>query len=873
MVKTKKHSCIWRAAIASVLCIVIILTLASCNQKGGSTEVYTKDELAANINTESVAEFDYAADYFNLWKLPQFNMTKIKKVEKKIHDNYVLSLPEPEDFARAAALKFLDTYYGGDDELNTSDIDAVTDALLYSLVSEMGDKYAYYRNDVETDSFDTDMSGQICGIGVLIQRLSDGTCEIIEVYEGSGAFNSGLKAGDIITAVDGTVLTPKNQESGMNMISGKAGTTVKITVSRNGSQMEFTVTRSVIVVPSVTYEIIGTGEEMIGYIRISSFKANTDDQFTEAINALESADVKGIMFDLRSNPGGYLDSVVNAIDYLIPDRNKIVSYKFKNSPETVEYSKTSHSIKIPSVVLCDEYTASAGELFCAAMRDYNTSGIFNSTVVGEVTYGKGVMQSTFSFLDGSSITMTTAYYNPPSGVNYNDDGIAPDGVIPDIIISDDQSTNDIDELYDAGLAELYALVQMHSGSISKELLLNNIATAEVEEFKYISNYLRLWKFPIFDKTKLDTVQTIYQTSIGSEMTVEDMARSVADIFLNQYYDKTEMSDQTKMTSALVNSWLDTLGDEFGQYRDAGEYEDYVYENSDNKGIGISYNTASHKITKVMASSPAERAGILVGDMLYAVEGVRYTDNNDQIMALIKDHTKSVVQISILRGDSNTPINLKVARSYEHSDVITYSIIENDIGYIQITRFRENISTHFTTAVNYVKSHGAKGIIFDLRGNSGGELAQVVGVIEQFAKSGDTIIEIDYFSDTYTDQTIKANKNGDVLNDSDGSLLPVVVICNADTASAAELFVASVRDYTKSGTLNAKTVGTVTFGKGIMQSTQKLYDGTAVTYTVAYYNPPCGVNYDKIGITPDYIVEDSTAQRVKAIKVLREMIED
>ena len=165
----------------------------------------------------------------------------------------------------------------------------------------------------------------------------------------------------------------------------------------------------------------------IGFIEITSFKSNTDELFEEALTYMYSMNVEGIVFDVRNNPGGYLDSVLNVLDMMVGADTPLASYVDAGGREVVyESTGIGAPLAVPAVVICNEYTASAGELFTAAMRDYNAMGILKARVVGVNTYGKGVMQTTYSFLDGASITLTSAFYNPPSGVNYDGVGVKPD---------------------------------------------------------------------------------------------------------------------------------------------------------------------------------------------------------------------------------------------------------------------------------------------------------------------------------------------------------------------------------------------------------------------------------------------------------------
>jgi carboxyl-terminal processing protease len=190
-------------------------------------------------------------------------------------------------------------------------------------------------------------------------------------------------------------------------------------------------------------------------VRIVSFKSNTFDQFKTAIDSLEAEGVDGIIFDLRSNLGGYVKSVVDVVSYLIPDGNVIISYAYKNRPEVVTLSQDAgedHAVDLPFVILCDYYTASSAEIFTAAMRDYNDTGLVRATIVGTTTYKKGVIQNTYYYpFDMSTVTLTVAYYKPPCGVNF--DGV---GIEPDVYVEYDGG--ETDNQLETGIEELLLLI-------------------------------------------------------------------------------------------------------------------------------------------------------------------------------------------------------------------------------------------------------------------------------------------------------------------------------------------------------------------------------------------------------------------------------
>ena len=332
--------------------------------------------------------------------------------------NYLL--PDAKILAENTASLYFESFHSVTD---TSDKDAVTDALLSCYVYATGDKYSVYRTPEEFEDYSADMNGSFYGIGVVITYDSQkNTITVSEVYSESGASEAGILPGDLIIGSDGSRLEKVGYSKTVEALRDDSKLTVEVTLLRGDTELTLTVTKKRLVEESVKYSI---DENRIGYIKISSFKSNTFAQFKTAVDFMTENSAVGIIYDLRSNPGGYLSAVVDILSYISPKGTRIVS--FSNGYANAKTDKDSHSLLLPSVVICNERTASAGELFTAAMRDFDEEfDYFEVTTVGSRTYGKGVMQSTFSLGDGSHVTLTVAYYNPPSGVNYDGEGIRPD---------------------------------------------------------------------------------------------------------------------------------------------------------------------------------------------------------------------------------------------------------------------------------------------------------------------------------------------------------------------------------------------------------------------------------------------------------------
>lgn len=439
--KNAKLKSIKRAACTLVVFVLLVLLFTSCTRSAGSDTVYSKDILTENVTRGATSEHDFVWQYLDEWDFPTFTASKLKSVETTFRVYFYKDVPDSDELAPTVALAFLEGYY---DLVDLTDEGAVTDAIIDSYVTSLGDRYSVYRTKDEYKDYSSGMSGNYTGIGIVVTQSDEGLIHINSVNEGGSAYEKGLKAGDLITSVDGIPVLERGYEDSINAISGEEGTTVTLTVDRDGESLTFTLTRRKLVESSVTYSL----ENGIGYIKISSFKSNTDEQFIAAVDYMEKNGARAVIYDLRNNTGGYLSSVLNALDYVAPKGTTLAS--FSNDYDDDEVSKSSHSFLIPTVVICNEMTASAGELFTAGIRDLADMGYLDATLVGTKTFGKGIMQSTFTLSDGSTITLTVAYYMPPSGKNYHEVGITPDVVV--------DRTKDGDVQLDAAYAAIESLL-------------------------------------------------------------------------------------------------------------------------------------------------------------------------------------------------------------------------------------------------------------------------------------------------------------------------------------------------------------------------------------------------------------------------------
>lgn len=295
------------------------------------------------------------------------------------------------------------------------------DGVYKGFVDAVGDPYTVYYNEAETKELFESTEGEYSGIGaVLSQNIKTMEIVINNVYEDSPAEKGGLKNGDIIYKVDDIDVTDIELSEAVTWIRGEKGSKVNIGVIRNGKEITCEVIRDVIEAVTVSHEMM---DGDIGYLRITEFDGVTGKQFTKQLAELESEGMKGLVIDLRANPGGNLDVTVEMLKEILP-KGVIVSTKEKDGTEKIYENKEDNTFDKPLVVLVDGYTASASEIFSGAVKDYKVG-----TIVGTQTFGKGIVQSILDLQDGTSLKVTIAEYFTPSGENIHGKGITPDVVV------------------------------------------------------------------------------------------------------------------------------------------------------------------------------------------------------------------------------------------------------------------------------------------------------------------------------------------------------------------------------------------------------------------------------------------------------------
>ena len=301
------------------------------------------------------------------------------------------------------------------------DMTKVEDGIYAGMMNGLGDPYTVYYTKEEYKALNEDTEGKYSGIGAVVsQNPNSKIITIVKIFDNSPANDAGLQVGDIIHKIDGEEVAGTDMDILVKTkIRGEEGTSFKMTVLRGDDrkEVELDLTRRSIEVETVAGKML---DNNIGYIAVSQFDAVTSEQFKSNIESLQSQGMTKLIVDLRGNPGGLLDQVVDMLDYILPEG--LVLYTEDKYGEREEYySDGSHELKIPMVVLVNENSASASEVFTATFRDFEWG-----KVVGKTTFGKGIVQNVLPLGDGTAVKITTQHYYPPSGYDLHKVGIKPD---------------------------------------------------------------------------------------------------------------------------------------------------------------------------------------------------------------------------------------------------------------------------------------------------------------------------------------------------------------------------------------------------------------------------------------------------------------
>ncbi len=339
----------------------------------------------------------------------------------------------------------INSYYLNDSEIDEQEM---IEGLYSGYVSGLGEAYTTYYTADEYAALMESSSGEYSGIGVSVsQNLNTGVITIVNPFENGPGYEAGMRKDDILYAVEGEEVTGVDINQVVAKIKGEDGTSVNLTVYRPSTDeyIDMTVERRVVQNPTVTWEMKDDG---IGYIQITEFDEVTIEQFDQAVGELSSQGAKGLIFDLRDNPGGRLDSVCQMLDRLLPEGELLVYTMDKDGNKEEYYAEDEDTLALPAIVLVNGNSASASEIFTAALQDYGVA-----TIMGTTTFGKGIVQVILPLGDGSAVKVTQSQYYTPDGVC-----IHGEGVTPDIEVEADTSSENDSQL-EAAIEQMEAMIQ------------------------------------------------------------------------------------------------------------------------------------------------------------------------------------------------------------------------------------------------------------------------------------------------------------------------------------------------------------------------------------------------------------------------------
>lgn len=336
--------------------------------------------------------------------------------------------------------QLVDQYFLFEEDIDKKQMEA---GIYKGLLAGLEDPYTVYYTQEEYEALTEETEGVYCGIGVLVsQNISSGLITALRVFQGSPAEEAGMKKGDILYKVGEEETSDYELDVLVQQkIRGEEGTYVDLTVIRDGEEVELHIQRRIVEVTTVESRML---EDKIGYIMVTQFELVTGDQFKEAVRSLQEQGMEKLIIDLRDNPGGVLDAVVEMAAYVLPENKlegTIVATSDKYGKGDRYYSeggkicfesdsgqkdprypkKDEHELDIPIVVLINGNSASASEVLAGALRDYGCAKL-----VGTTSFGKGIVQSLVQLEDGSAVKMTVSHYYTPGGVDLHKKGLEPD---------------------------------------------------------------------------------------------------------------------------------------------------------------------------------------------------------------------------------------------------------------------------------------------------------------------------------------------------------------------------------------------------------------------------------------------------------------
>lgn len=347
-------------------------------------------------------------------------ITAVCAITITIKVSYAINKTPKKIMTEAELVELVETYESiVDDYYEDVDKNELIDAAISGMIEYLDDPYSTYLDEYKSASFNEELEGEYVGMGGEITFSKEGKIYITKIFENSPAASAGLKVKDVITKIDGKSVEGMNLNEVSDLIKGKSGTKVELTILREGKEETIEVTRGKVDIESVTSKIISKGDKKIGVINISVFANNTYDQFVKAEKELEESGIDSLILDLRGNSGGYLTTVKSIAELFLNKNDIIYQLDTKGKIEKV-INKKDPTIKLKTAVLVNKASASASEILTAALKEN-----LSSPVIGVTTYGKGKVQKTRTLSSGAMIKYTIQNWLTPEGNEIEGKGVAP----------------------------------------------------------------------------------------------------------------------------------------------------------------------------------------------------------------------------------------------------------------------------------------------------------------------------------------------------------------------------------------------------------------------------------------------------------------
>lgn len=346
----------------------------------------------------------------------------------------MIGYQDPVSQKVAQAAEVIDTVFVGE-----HDATLMGDAAVAAMIASLGDRWSYYISAEDYAAYEAQMTNSYVGIGITIQtQMQESGLLVTDVTPGGPAEAAGIQAGDILTEVEGQSVVELGREQTVAQVRGEPGTEVNLTLLRGTERYDCAPVRQTVQDIVVESKLLADG---IGYISIDNFDLNSAEQTIAAVDAQIEAGATALIFDVRNNPGGMKDELVEILDYLLADGQPVFTSKSYTGQTVTDYTEDGHAVDLPMAVLVNAESYSAAEFFAAALQELEAA-----RVVGEPTSGKGYFQITYPLSDGSAMAISSGEYFTPNGLSLANVGITPDETVS---LSDEAAY----QLYLGGLAE------------------------------------------------------------------------------------------------------------------------------------------------------------------------------------------------------------------------------------------------------------------------------------------------------------------------------------------------------------------------------------------------------------------------------------